>query len=50
MGLYNRLYEGDAITFDLAAGQPCFKLNKNLTVSSLSEFKTTYEKGDTNNY
>lgn len=49
MSLYNRLYNGESVIFDLAEGQPCFKFNKNLTVETLSEFKrkikVSYDKG-----
>ena len=49
MKLYEDLYNGNEVTFDLTEGQPCFKMNKNLTVSTLMEFrrkiKTNYSEG-----
>lgn len=38
MLLYKALYEGESIEFDLTKGQPCFKMHKNLTVSTLNKF------------
>jgi len=50
MELYQKLYEGNSVTFNLCDGQPCFEMNKDLTVSTRKEFirliKTTYEPGD----
>lgn len=54
MKLYEALYNGETKTFDLTKGQPCFQLNKNMTVTTLNEFKrkikTTYEEGDVKKY
>ena len=50
MELYKHLYEGNEYTFDLTKGQPCFSMNKDMTVSTLKKFerkiKVTYEEGD----
>lgn len=49
MRLYNFLYQGNQQTFDLTKGQPCFSMNKKMTVSKLNEFKrrisTNYNEG-----
>ena len=49
MKLYKYLYEGNSQTFDLTKGQPCFEMNKNMTVSTRTKFerkiKTNYEEG-----
>jgi hypothetical protein len=37
--LYQALYRGEEKTFDLTEGRPAFKMNKNMTVESLQEFK-----------
>ena len=54
MKLYEAIFNGTTQTFDLTKGQPCFQLNKNMTVSTLNEFKrrikTTYEEGDVKLY
>ena len=54
MKLYEALYNGETKTFDLTKGQLCFQLNKNMTVTTLNEFKrkikTTYEEGDVKKY
>ena len=51
---YTSIYNGATATFDLTEGQPCFKFNKDLTVSTLDTFKrkvkASYEKGDRNKY
>lgn len=38
MKLYKALYDGTAVVFDLTKGQPCFKMDKNMTVSTLKKF------------
>ena len=38
LDLYTRLYDGEAVTFDLTEGQPCFSMNKDMTVSTKKEF------------
>jgi hypothetical protein len=52
--LYEELYQGKEKRFDLTIGQPCFKMNKNMSISTLNEFKrnikTSYEVGDTKSY
>ena len=54
MKLYETLYNGNSITFDLAKGQPCFDMNKNMTVSTRKKFerciKTEYESGCIDEY
>ena len=54
MKLYEALYNGSTETFDLTKGQPCFQLNKNMTVSTLEAFKrkikTNYEIGEIKKY
>ena len=54
MNLYRSIYEGKSQVFDLTKGQPCFSMNKNMTVSTLKKFerkiKTTYEEGNDDEY
>ena len=54
MELYRSIYEGKSQTFDLTQGQPCFAMNKNMTVSTVKSFsrtiKTTYEEGKRSEY
>ena len=54
MALYKAIFDGAVETFDLTKGQPCFKLQKNMTVSTLNEFKrrirTNYEEGKVEDY
>ena len=54
MSLYKSIYEGNSQTFDLTKGQPCFSMNKNMTVSTVKAFartiKTTYEEGKLEDY
>lgn len=49
MELYMKLYDGEEITFNLCDGQPCFKMEKNMTVTTIQKFertiKTIYEIG-----
>ncbi len=37
--IYNKLYNGEEITFDLLKAKPCFKMNDNQTVTNLSTFE-----------
>lgn len=39
--IYNKLYNGEEITFDLLKAKPCFKMNDNQTVTNLSSFERT---------
>jgi hypothetical protein len=52
--LYEDLYNGIEKTFDLTTGQPCFKMNKDMSISTLDVFRrnirTSYEAGDVNDY
>lgn len=54
MKLYEYIFNGHSQIFDLAKGQPCFEMNKNMTVSTRKKFerciKTDYEEGDDNKY
>ena len=54
MTLYNDLYNGKKLTFDLAKGQTCFKMTKDLAVANLSSFprkiKVKYEEGNEDDY
>ena len=37
--VYNKLFNGETLTFDLLKAKPCFKMNDNQTVSNQKEFK-----------
>ena len=54
MKLYEAIYNGKAQMFDLTKGQPCFSMNKDMTVSTVEKFmrkiKTPYEEGNINDY
>lgn len=54
MSLYNDLYEGFTLTFDLTKGQPCFRMDKDLSVVNIKDFKrkikTDYEEGKDDEY
>lgn len=39
--IYNKLYNGEEITFDLLKAKPCFKMNDNQTVTNLTTFERT---------
>ena len=39
--IYNKLYNGEEITFDLLKAKPCFKMNDNQTVTNLLNFDRT---------
>ena len=51
---YTKLYNGEESTFDLTIGQPCFTMNKDLTVSTNKEFKRKikckYDEGNRDEY
>ena len=48
------MFEGNIETFDLTAGQPCFIMNKDMTVMTNKHFdrtiQTKYEEGDREKY
>ncbi|KAK8836459.1 hypothetical protein M9Y10_037718 [Tritrichomonas musculus] len=54
MKLYQSIFNGKSQTFDLTQGQPCFSMNKNMTVSTVKQFqrtiKTTYDEGNRDEY
>ncbi|KAK8836564.1 hypothetical protein M9Y10_037498 [Tritrichomonas musculus] len=54
MSLYQSIFDGNSQTFDLTQGQPCFSMNKNMTVSTVKSFirniKTTYDEGNRDEY
>lgn len=54
MNLYNKLFNGDVLVFDLTDGQPCFDMTNGFTVSTKNEFKrrasTTYALGEREKY
>ena len=54
MKLYKSMYEGNVETFDLTAGQPCFIMNKDMTVMTNKHFdraiQTKYQEGDREKY
>lgn len=37
--IYMKLYNGETLIFDLAKNKPRFKMNRNLTINTLNEFK-----------
>ena len=37
--VYNKLFNGETLTFDLLKAKPCFKMNDNQTVTNQKEFK-----------
>lgn len=37
--IYNKLYNGEELTFDLLKAKPCFKMNDNQTVTNLLNFE-----------
>ena len=39
--IYNKLYNGEEITFDLLKAKPCFKMNDNQTVTNQLKFERT---------
>ena len=51
---YTKLYNGEESTFDLTIAQPCFTMNKDLTVSTNKEFKRKikckYDEGNRDEY
>ena len=54
MALYEDLFTGDKLTFDLTKGQPCFRMNKDFTVLNINSFKrmikTKYQEGNDDEY
>lgn len=52
--MYKYMYNGKEQTFDLTKGQPCMKLNNNMSVSTLNKFnrkiEVKYEPGNRNDY
>ena len=54
MALYEDLFTGDKLTFDLTKGQPCFRMNKDFTVLNINNFerkiKTKYQEGNDDEY
>ena len=54
MTLYEDLFKGNTLTFDLTQGQPCFRMAKDLSVVNIEEFKrkikTEYEEGKEDEY
>ena len=54
MKMYEYLYEGNTIEFDLLKGSTKFKFNSNQTITNLDKFprtlKTTYEEGNLDTY
>ena len=52
--LYEYLYKGNVVAFDLAENQASFKMNKNMTISTNEHFirnvKTTYSEGNISEY
>ena len=52
--LYEALYNGSTVTFDLADGQPSFALNKNMTITTNDHFyrkaQMTYSLGNVDEY
>ena len=54
MKLYQSIFNGNTQSFDLTQGQPCFSMNKNMTVSTVKQFqrtiKTTYDEGNRDDY
>ena len=54
MKLYEHLYNKNNIKFDLTYGQPCFDMNKNMSVSTRTKFMRTvevkYDEGEIDKY
>ena len=54
MKLYEHLFNNHKVRFDLTFGQPCFEMNKNMSVSTRKEFmrqiEVKYEEGDVDKY
>ena len=54
MALYEDLFNGNQLTFDLTKGQPCFRMNKDFTVLNINNFerkiKTKYQEGNDDEY
>ena len=54
MKLYEHLYNNHSVRFDLTYGQPCFEMNKNMSVSTRKDFmrkiEVKYDEGDVDKY
>ena len=54
MALYEDLFNGNQLSFDLTKGQPCFRMNKDFTVLNINNFqrkiKTKYQEGKDEEY
>ena len=54
MTLYEDLFNGSQLSFDLTKGQPCFRMNKDFTVLNINNFqrkiKTKYQEGKDEEY
>ena len=54
IALYEDLFNGNQLTFDLTKGQPCFRMNKDFTVLNINNFerkiKTKYQEGNDDEY
>ena len=54
MTLYEDLFNGNKLSFDLTKGQPCFRMNKDFTVLNINNFqrkiKTKYQEGNDDEY
>ena len=54
MVLYEDLFNGAKLSFDLTKGQPCFRMNKDFTVLNINNFqrkiKTKYQEGKDEEY
>ena len=54
MKLYEHLFNNHKVRFDLTYGQPCFEMNKNMSVSTRKEFmrqiEVKYEEGEVEKY
>ena len=54
MALYEDLFNGAQLSFDLTKGQPCFRMNKDFTVLNIEKFKrkikTKYQEGNDDEY
>lgn len=54
IALYEDLFNGSQLSFDLTKGQPCFRMNKDFTVLNINNFqrkiKTKYQEGKDEEY
>ena len=50
LNLFKHFFKGETVEFNLCDGAPCFQFGKDMTISTLKEFKrnikTTYEIGE----